>query len=530
MIVDGNFIKAADPGNPSGYARDQIANIILGSSPGDGGPELEYRRLHERLLLWRLRLLRPRHRLVAGRLVLRRLPPPAATTRARSRTATRPAGSTPRRPARRCTPAWIDYTGTDSHLLGRGHLGRGVHRRPLPLAEQSLRSGQPAERARSRVRVLPPSTPPTASRWPGTRAVTRAGTAPRRSTRRQRVSGSAATPTGSATTSTSARSSRSSPSPAGTAATGNDTGDPRTVFVAGAQRHQQLHAPTRSTRRRAPVPWPRASRAPAAASTGARSSGAFVLNGRIWYGQGGKFYYVSWDGAEHFGTPQLVDPYNDPYWDNVADRLGRGNDLPGHGRGLLRRAAQRDRHVLRQRHDLLHACLATAICSAARSRPTPPLRRSPTRSPAASSARQRSPLTRGRRLGRFLQCRRHVPRRTATSGTRPSPTARCTRSPGTARPTPGRARVDTAATGNWAGKAVFVSPVAPRRPAPTRRPARRIAVSCPNATCSFDASASTAPGSSISSYSWDFGDGTTGSGVKARHTYRASAPTRSSSP
>ena len=46
--------------------------------------------------------------------------------------------------------------------------------------------------------------------------------------------------------------------------------------------------------------------------------GAFVLNGRIWFGQGGQFYYVTWDGANTFGTPQLVDPYNDPYWDTSS--------------------------------------------------------------------------------------------------------------------------------------------------------------------------------------------------------------------
>ena len=49
--------------------------------------------------------------------------------------------------------------------------------------------------------------------------------------------------------------------------------------------------------------------------------GAFVLNGRIWYGQGGKFYYMTWDGANGFGTPQLVDPYNDPYWDAGGQRF-----------------------------------------------------------------------------------------------------------------------------------------------------------------------------------------------------------------
>ncbi len=43
--------------------------------------------------------------------------------------------------------------------------------------------------------------------------------------------------------------------------------------------------------------------------------------------------------------------------------------------------------------------------------------------------------------------------------------------------------------------------------------------SCPSLSCFFDASASTAPGSTITSYSWNFGDGTSGSGVNPSHTY-----------
>jgi PKD repeat protein len=56
--------------------------------------------------------------------------------------------------------------------------------------------------------------------------------------------------------------------------------------------------------------------------------------------------------------------------------------------------------------------------------------------------------------------------------------------------------------------------------APNVAPVASFTVSCPGATCTVDASASsdTAPGT-IASYAWDFGDGTTGTGVSTTHTY-----------
>ncbi|MGZ6753987.1 MAG: PKD domain-containing protein, partial [Nocardioides sp.] len=65
------------------------------------------------------------------------------------------------------------------------------------------------------------------------------------------------------------------------------------------------------------------------------------------------------------------------------------------------------------------------------------------------------------------------------------------------------------------------------RPDPTTdpnvAPVARFTTSCPQSTCTVDASTSTdtAPGS-VASYAWDFGDGTTGSGVSATHTYTSS--------
>jgi large repetitive protein len=55
---------------------------------------------------------------------------------------------------------------------------------------------------------------------------------------------------------------------------------------------------------------------------------------------------------------------------------------------------------------------------------------------------------------------------------------------------------------------------------PNVAPVAAFTTSCPQATCTVDGSTSTdtAPGT-VASYAWDFGDGTTGSGVTATHTY-----------
>ncbi|WP_166408943.1 LamG-like jellyroll fold domain-containing protein [Labedella phragmitis] len=59
-------------------------------------------------------------------------------------------------------------------------------------------------------------------------------------------------------------------------------------------------------------------------------------------------------------------------------------------------------------------------------------------------------------------------------------------------------------------------------PAPNARPTASFAPSLSNLSAAVDASASVDPDGAITSYEWDFGDGTTGSGVKVSHDYAGS--------
>ncbi|MFC9976912.1 LamG-like jellyroll fold domain-containing protein [Spirillospora sp. NPDC127200] len=56
---------------------------------------------------------------------------------------------------------------------------------------------------------------------------------------------------------------------------------------------------------------------------------------------------------------------------------------------------------------------------------------------------------------------------------------------------------------------------------PNQPPTAAFDASCTWEACAFDASASADPDGSVAAYAWDFGDGKTGTGAKASHTYAA---------
>ncbi len=73
----------------------------------------------------------------------------------------------------------------------------------------------------------------------------------------------------------------------------------------------------------------------------------------------------------------------------------------------------------------------------------------------------------------------------------------------------------------WTSRALFLNQNANGNPA-GQPPVADFTASCTSLACNFNASSSTAPGATITSYSWTFGDGGTASGATPSHTYASS--------
>ena len=301
----------------------------------------------------------------------------------------------------------------------------------------------------------------------------------------------------------------------GTPAAGNNTGDAHTVFLAGASGNSF----TANTFDPATGAGSAASSQPSNGGGIAWGStqGAFVLNGRIWYASGGKFFYRTWDGANAFGAAQLVDPYNDPAWDNVVNGSppsgttyrgvppGFYGELPKvTGMFYANRAIY---YTMTGSKNLFKRAFSpdTAASSVANQVTGGVI--SPVEQTVVSGG---NPVDFSDAAGMF------VANGSLWYATRSD--GKLHQAPWNGTTVTGAAAVDTLATGNWAAPGVFVSPSAVVNGPPTAG----FTSACSSLTCSFNASSSTAPGSTITSYAWDFGDlSPAGSGVTPSHTYAA---------
>ncbi len=244
--------------------------------------------------------------------------------------------------------------------------------------------------------------------------------------------------------------------------------------------------------------------------------GAFMLNGRIWYGMNdGNFYYRTWDGVNGFGPAQLVDGYNDPYWDQFQTGSGqtyRGtatdfySELPNvtgmfYANRSIYYTLFGDGNLYRR--DFAPDTQASSISSQVTGGIISPVENVvtsggagvPDFSDATGMFVANGTLWFSRNDGKLYQAAWNGS--TVTSD----------------------ATLDANASGtNWTGRALFLAPGG-ATPPPPQQPVASFTSSCSNLVCSFNGTGSTAPGSSITGYAWTFGDGGTATGPTANHTF-----------
>jgi PKD repeat protein len=506
LIVDGNFISAQDP--VAAYARDQIVSINLGAASATIDPNWNTNAFTNPCFSWAYdSYVRSVGWSPDGSYFV-----VAATggyynssfqdCDAASRFNASSTGLT-------VTPAWVDFTGTDSIYsvaVTSSAVYIGGHYRWLnnPYGQDNAMAGAVA---RPGLAALDPANGVPLSWNPG------------RNPRGHGAEVVYATPqgvwVGSDTDYVGNYQYKHQkldffPFAGGTAVTGNDAGDARTVFQAGSIGG----ADTFSANTFDPTTGIGSLDATQPSTGGGIAwgsiTGAFVLNGRIWYASGGQFFYRTWDGANAFGPAQLVDPYDDPYWDTV--QTGSGQTYQGGATSFYAElpkvsgmfyANRSIYYTLSGSKNLYSRAFSpdTRASSAAGQATGGVI--SPVETTVVSNA---NPVDFSNAGGMFL-----------ADGS----LWYATRSDGKLRQAPwngttvtGPSTVDTLATGNWAGRGVFVGALAP-----PVAPAASFTSSCINATCFLNASASTAPGSTITSYAWNFADSSTGTGVQAQHGY-----------
>ena len=509
MIVDGNFTNAADTVNPTGYARDQIANIILGPTQATVDPN------------WNTNAYTPTCFAGAYDSYVRHIGwSPDGSYFVVAATGGYYAGSFQDCDAASrfnasstglsVNPVWIDYTGTDSLYsvaVTTDAVYVGGHNRWLnnPYGQDNSQNGAVA---RPGLAALDPAN--------GEPLAWNPGRNPRGHGAEVVYATASGVWVGSDTDWIGNYQYKHQklaffPFAGGAPAAGDNTGDARTVFLAGASGNS-LTANTfdPSTGAGSPVTTQPSNGGGIAWGS---TQGAFVLNGRIWYGSGGQFYYRTWDGANAFGPAQLVDPYNDPYWDNV--QTGSGQTYQGTATSFYAEFAKvtgmfyANRSIyytLSGSQNLYSRAFSPGTTSSSVANQVTGGVISPVENTVISGG---NPVDFSNAGGMFVAG--------GYLWYAPKSDGKLHKAPWNGTTVTGAASVDTLATGNWAAPGVFVSPTAPALP-----PTAAFSASCTNATCFFDASASTAPGSTITSYSWNFGDSSpAGTGVTPSHTYGA---------
>ena len=396
-------------------------------------------------------------------------------------------------------PTWVDYTGGDTLLSVAVTGSRRLRRRARALDEQQPRLRPGRSRVPCRGRAWRPSTRPTACRSPGTRGATRAAPARTRCTRRRPDCGSAATPTGSATSQYKRGKMAFFPLAGGGAIPANFTGRLPNNVVIGS--------PTGATTTAISRPYDGTT---AGANTTLPSSGldwstvrgAVMVDGKVFYGLAtdSNFYWRTFDGTS-FGPANLINPYQDPAWSTVD--TGSGQTYIGVKSNFYAEipnvtsmffSGGRLYYTLSTSSSLFYRYFTpeSGILGADKF----------TVAGTTNWSDTGGAFLDGTTLYLTSRSTGNLRRISWVNGV-----------PGATSTTVSGPAVDGK---DWRGKAVFLSTVAANVP-----PTAAFTANCGGLSCTVDATASTDSDGSIASYAWNFGDGTTGTGATATHAYGA---------
>ena len=244
----------------------------------------------------------------------------------------------------------------------------------------------------------------------------------------------------------------------------------------------------------------------AVASTGvdwSTTRGAFLVGGNIYYGStDGNFYRAGFDG-QTVGTSVPVDPYDDPAWDTV--QTGSGQTYQGLKSGYYAEIPS----------------IAGAFYSAGRlyyaqsgvaslhwryfSPDSGTIGSTEFPVTGGSFANVAGMFASGSTLYYASSTDGSLHSVAFSNGSTNGATATVTASTDQIVSGPAKDGRD------WRARGMFA----------LNPPVARATAACTNLGCTFDGSASTAPGGSVASYAWSFGDATTGTGATTSHGYAA---------
>jgi hypothetical protein len=226
--------------------------------------------------------------------------------------------------------------------------------------------------------------------------------------------------------------------------------------------------------------------------------GSFMIGSTLFYGwSDGNFYERSFDGSS-FGPATLVDPYQDPAWDNVD--TGSGQTYEGTLPNLYGSEMENVTGMVYQDGKLYYSLAGQSGLDYRYFNPDDGVI-------GGSEFQAGGSVDFSSIDGMFLSGDT-LYYAAASNGNLHSVAFNHGSPDGT---------TDTVVSGpstdgnDWRARGMFLDT--------TKAPTAAFTPTCTLLACSFDGSASTAPGSSITSYAWNFGDGATGTGQTPSHTY-----------